>query len=65
MNFFSEKTYNFNVPLAPPHCAKSQKHPLRGSKVIRMHHFLAQNSLFALKDNFFRKPITSQPCRVH
>ena len=52
--FFSgtKHYYYFHLPVGPYHCAKFTKNSYGRSKVMRMHHFWAQNGPFA-QNNFF------------
>ena len=51
MRIFSEKQYNFHVPLGPFHCSKFQKSPWSESKIM-MDHFYAENGPHACKRIF-------------
>ena len=47
-NFFcTNHYYYFHLTICPFHCAKFQKNPSSGSRVMRMNHFWAQNGPFA------------------
>ena len=58
-NFFEKKIINiiFIYLLAPFYCAKLKKNSYSGSRVLRMHHFWAQNNPFAQMRTFFRKSV--------
>ena len=46
--------YYFHLPIGPFHWAKFKKNSYSGSRVMRMHHFWAQNGPFALNNYFWK-----------
>ena len=57
---FFWKTINSNfiyMPFGPFYCTKLKKNNLCGSRVMKSHHFQAQNNPFAQNNFFFRKTI--------
>ena len=57
--FGTNHYYFFHLPVGPFHCAKFTKNCYSRSKVMRMHHFWAQNGPFASNNFFFGKLLIS------
>ena len=59
-NFFGTNHYcYFHLPIGLFHCAKLKKNSYSWSRVMRMHHFGAQNGPFAPNNFFFWKIINT------
>ena len=54
--------YYFYLPTDPFHWAKFKKNSYNGSRVMRMHHFWAQNGPFAPNKNFYGKLFIPLSC---
>ena len=57
--FGTNHYYYFHLPVGPFHSAKFLKNSFCGSRVMRMHHFWAQNGPFAPIKFFFEKLLIS------
>ena len=62
--FLENYWYHFYLTISPFHCAKFQKNPSSGSRVMRMCNFWTYNNPFAQMIIFFRKPV-NEPCSFH
>ena len=63
--FFGNYYYHSYLPISPFHCSKFQKNSSNGSRVMRMHNFLAQNGPFPQMRIFSENLLMSLVSFIH